>query len=84
MKHRCSRWLLNALALVAAVLPARAADDAAVLTDLTSVIALLGLPCGRVISANRLQDNDHLATCQDGNRYRVFVNPQGRVVAQKQ
>jgi hypothetical protein len=63
---------------------ARAAEDAALLKDLTSVIALLGLPCGQVTSATRLKDNDHVATCKDGNRYRVFVNAEGRVVAQKQ
>ena len=28
--------------------------------------------------------NDHIATCSDGNRYRIYVNPQGRVVAEKQ
>ncbi len=61
-----------------------AADDAALLKDLTSVIALLGLPCGEVVSATRLKDNDHIATCKNGNRYRVFVNAEGRVVAQKQ
>jgi len=61
-----------------------AQDDTELLKDLTSVIALLGLPCGRVVSATRLKDDDHIATCQDGNRYRVFINPQGRVVAQKQ
>jgi hypothetical protein len=27
---------------------------------------------------------DYFASCQDGNRYRVFVNPEGRVVALKQ
>jgi len=27
--------------------------------------------------------NDHIATCKHGNRYRIFVNPQGRVVATK-
>jgi hypothetical protein len=59
-----------------------AADDLA--KDLTSTIALLGLPCGQVVSAQRLKDNDYLATCQDKNRYRVYVNAEGRVVAQKQ
>ena len=29
-------------------------------------------------------DNDHIVSCQDGNRYRVFLNAEGRVVAQKQ
>ena len=65
-------------------MPASAAEDAALLKDLTSVIALLGLPCGQVVSATRLKDNDHVATCRDGNRYRVFINAEGKVVAQKQ
>lgn len=29
------------------------------------------------------EDSDHVATCKDGNRYRVFVNAEGRAVAQK-
>jgi hypothetical protein len=64
--------------------PSPAAEDAALLKDLTSVIMLLGLPCGQVVGAKRQADNDHIATCRDGNRYRVFVNAEGRVVAQKQ
>ena len=64
--------------------PSRAAEDVSILKDLTAVIALLGVPCGQVISAQRLKENDHIATCKDGNRYRVFLNAQGRVVAQKQ
>jgi BarA-like signal transduction histidine kinase len=62
--------------------PSFAADE--LTKDLTSTIALLGLPCGQVVSAQRLKDNDYLATCTDKNRYRVFVNAEGRVVAQKQ
>ncbi|PYN46435.1 MAG: hypothetical protein DMD95_06435 [Candidatus Rokuibacteriota bacterium] len=61
-----------------------AADDPAVLKDLTAVIALQGQPCGQVVTAARQGDNDYVATCQDGSRYRVFVNSQGRVVVQKQ
>ena len=63
---------------------ATAADDPALLKDLTSVIALLGLPCGQVTAATRLGENDHVATCENGTRYRVFLNAEGRVVAQKQ
>jgi len=80
---RTRAWIWVALAMAIGSLPSRAADDAALLKDLTSVIALLGLPCGQVVSATRLKDNDHSATCQDGNRYRVFINAEGRVVAQK-
>ena len=83
--NNCMRgWTLIAMLAVIGAAPARAADDTALLKDLTSVIALLGLPCGEVVSATRLKDNDHVATCQDGNRYQVFINAEGRVVAQKQ
>jgi BarA-like signal transduction histidine kinase len=61
--------------------PSFAADE--LTKDLTSTIALLGLPCGQVVSAQRLKDNDYIATCKDKNRYRVFVNAEGRVVAEK-
>jgi hypothetical protein len=64
--------------------PSHAAEDPSLLKDLTSVIALLGLPCGQVVEARRLKDNDHVARCKDGTRYRVFLNAEGRVVAQKQ
>jgi hypothetical protein len=73
-------WM--ALLAVGIAGPAPAAD--ALSKDLTSTIHLLGLPCGEVVSSKRLGENDYLAVCRDKNRYRVFMNPQGRVVAQKQ
>jgi hypothetical protein len=80
-----TRASLAALAVTAAlVASAAAADDATVKKDLTAVIALQGLPCGQVTEVRTLGDNDYIASCQDGNRYHVFVNAQGRVVAQKQ
>ncbi|MFA5912328.1 MAG: hypothetical protein WC830_02100 [Burkholderiales bacterium] len=79
---RASTLLFALAALFAG--PSPAAQDAALLKDLTSVIALLGLPCGKVVSAQKKGDNDHIAACSNGMRYRVFVNAQGRVVAQKQ
>ena len=75
--------LIFSLAALFAV-PSPAADDASLLKDLTAVIMLLGLPCGQVVSAKRQADNDHIASCKNGNRYRVYVNAEGRVVAQKQ
>jgi hypothetical protein len=54
------------------------------LKDLTAVIALQGQPCGQVVSATKQGDNDYVASCQDGSRYHVFINAQGRVVVQKQ
>ena len=84
MNHHPSIWIATALLTALCSLPARAAEDAALLKDLSSVIALLGLPCGQVVSARRLKDDDHVATCSDGNRYRVFIDAHGKVVAQKQ
>ena len=84
MIDRTQVWaaILSAIALFAG--PSQAADDPAVLKDLTAVIALQGQPCGQVVSATKQGDNDYVAACQDGNRYHVFVNAQGRVVVQKQ
>jgi hypothetical protein len=82
-----SRWtqivvaLLLTIALVARA--AQAQEDAAVLRDLTAVIALQGQPCGQVVSVTKQGDNDYVASCQDGNRYHVFIKD-GRVVVQKQ
>jgi hypothetical protein len=81
---RCAQVLaamLSTLALIAR--PAQAAEEPAVLQDLTAVIALQGQPCGQVVSATKQGDNDYVASCQNGNRYRVFVK-EGRVVVQKQ
>ena len=64
-------------------LPAGAAEDAALLKDLNAVIALLGQPCGQVVSATRLKADDHVATCSNGSRYHVFINAAGKVVAEK-
>ena len=51
--------------------------------DLGATIALHGQPCGKVVEAKRNGDSDYTATCQDGNRYHVFVDANGRVVVQK-
>jgi hypothetical protein len=77
----------SALALLLATLTSgsvSAAEDVSLRKDLTSVILLLGLPCGEVVSAIRQGDNDHIAVCSNGARYRVYVNAEGRVVAEKQ
>jgi hypothetical protein len=60
-----------------------AAEDPAFSRDLTATIALQGKPCGKVVNVTRNGDSDYVASCQDGNRYHVFVDPSGRVVVQK-
>lgn len=66
--------------------PTLAADpvsDVSVTKDLTAVIALQGMPCGEVVSATQQGENDYIAACKDGNRYRVFQNAEGRVIVEK-
>jgi hypothetical protein len=60
-----------------------AAEDASFSKDLTATIALQGKPCEKVIGSVRNGDSDYTASCKDGNRYHVYVDPQGRVVVQK-
>jgi hypothetical protein len=75
--------IVAAIVVIAALSAATAIAADELAKDLTSTIALLGLPCGQVVSAKRLGENDYLATCQNKMRYRVYVNAQGRVVAEK-
>jgi hypothetical protein len=80
MSRRISLFLI--LAFVASS-PLIAADDASMGKDLAATIALQGLPCDKVVDAKRNGDSDYTATCKDGNRYHVFVDPSGRVVVKK-
>ena len=57
--------------------------EVSVTKDLTAVIALQGLPCGKVVSVTQQGEDDYVASCEDGNRYRVFVNAAGRVIVEK-
>ena len=83
MRKYVTGWALVLTATFFA-LPGVAADDAALNKDLTAVIALQGLPCSQVVSVKQQGANDYMASCRDGNRYHVFINSTGRVVAQKQ
>ena len=81
MRRNASRLLVL---MMCAAVPVHAADDPKQRKDLPAVIALQGLPCGEVVGYEVKGDSDYVATCKDGNRYRVFVNAEGRVVVQKQ
>ncbi len=80
---RRSCILTFALAAVEAGSLAAAADDAGMGKDLAATIALQGMPCDKVVAAQRNGDSDYTATCKDGNRYHVFVDASGRVVVKK-
>ena len=74
--------LVFAVFITAFASVALAADDPKQKQDLSAVIALQGKPCGEVVSYQAQGDNDFVATCKDGNRYRVYVKD-GRVVVEK-
>jgi hypothetical protein len=71
-----------AIAAACCAASALAADDPKQRQDLTAVIALQGKPCGEVVSYVAQGDNDFIATCKDGNKYRVHVKD-GRVLVEK-
>jgi hypothetical protein len=82
MSRRTPVIALAAVAMFAGA-PLVAADTGSFGQDLKATIALNGQACDQVIDVKRNGDSDYLATCKDGNRYHIFVNPQGRVVVQK-
>jgi hypothetical protein len=80
------RMMLLAIGVVsvsAAPLARAGQQPPAVGQDLAATIALHGLPCDKVVDSQRRGDSDYVATCQDGHRYHIFVDAQGRVVVQK-
>jgi hypothetical protein len=81
MRLRLSLCAIPLLALLGSH-PVRAAD-AAFAKDLKATIALQGLPCDEIVASKRNGDSDYNASCKDGNRYHIFVDPAGRVVVKK-
>ena len=82
--NRLRLTLVGALVVAAFfAAPAMAEDDEELKKDLTAVIALNGLPCGKVVAVKVLAENEYNASCEDGNKYHIFVNEAGRVVVEK-
>lgn len=82
MASRISALTLIVVTISSAA-PLFAADDASLGKDLKATIALQGMPCDQLVASQRNGDSDYTASCKDGNRYHIYVNPQGRVVVQK-
>jgi hypothetical protein len=79
---RLQRSLVWAAAVLMMSAGSALAQDISDAADLTAVIALNGKPCGKVVNAAKRGDDDYVATCEDGNRYRVYVKD-GRVIVEK-
>ena len=83
MSTRLTAWTVIVVMTPLFAASARGAENTPLLKDLTAVIALHGQVC-QVVSAVRQSESDYLASCEDGKRYRVFANAEGRVVVEKQ
>jgi len=86
--NRLTVALAHALVLAAffAMPSSAAADDEeeALKKDLTAVIALHGLPCGKVVAVKVLAESDYAASCEDRSKYHIHLNAEGRVVVETQ
>ena len=83
MKKHIQLFLQSIFVAALVVMPSLAGDDEALKKDLTSVIALQGLPCGQVITVKTQAENDYAVTCKDQNKYHIYLNDKGRVVVDK-
>ena len=84
MKKLTVLWAQSLVVATLLAAPAPAQDEEALKKDLTAVIALQGKPCGQVVAVKVLADNDYAASCQDGNKYHVYLNAEGRVIVDEQ
>jgi len=83
MKKHTHVFLQLILVVAFFAFPTFAADDEALKKDLTSVIALQGLPCMQVVTVKTQAENNYLVTCKDENKYHVYLNDKGRVIVEK-
>ncbi|MEE8054590.1 MAG: hypothetical protein V3T38_00885 [Gammaproteobacteria bacterium] len=58
--------------------------DEIVKRDLFAMITLAGHHCDKVISFKRDGPTDYQAQCQGGERYRVYVIPEGQIMVERQ
>ena len=83
MNRRTAVLVQSLVVLALFAVPSVAQDEEALKKDLTAVIALQGLPCGQVVTAEEKAETDYTVACADGNLYRVYLNAAGRVVVEK-
>ena len=84
MRIRLTLWAVIVVMTPLFAVSSRSEENTPLLKDLTAVIALDAQPCGQVVNAVRQRRRDHLASCEDGKRYRVFTDAKGRVVVERQ
>jgi hypothetical protein len=74
-------WVVASLSVALYMLPARAADDAALNKELAALLGTQHLPCGTIVHVSTQADRDYLVSCQDGSNYQINANSDGVLVA---
>lgn len=77
--HRRLAIALMSATMLCASTSSAGADDG-LKKDLFSVITLRGKPCGAVVSATKMGENDYVVECKTGDRYRVYLGNGGKRV----
>ena len=83
MNRRTVAFAQSLVVLAFFAVPSFAGYDEALKKDMAAVIALQGLPCGEVVDVQVQAENDYAVSCKDKNKYRVYLNAEGRVVVDK-
>ena len=86
---RIKRILINlgltvqALILLQACTEHEPSHEAIIRQDLLTIIETLGSPCEQVSEFESNTEFSYSVTCETGDRYRISVNPEGRVHLQE-
>ena len=75
--------MVQALILLGACTEHEPSHEAIIRQDLLTIIETLGSPCEQVSEFESTTDFSYSVTCETGDRYRISVNPEGRVHLQE-
>ena len=75
--------MVQALILLGACTEHEPSHEAIIRQDLLAIIETLGSPCEQVSRFESTTNFSYSVTCETGDRYRISVNPEGRVHIQE-
>jgi len=80
----CIGLMVQTLMLLQACTEHEPSHEAIIRQDLLTIIETLGSPCEQVSEFESATEYSYSVTCQTGDRYRISVNPEGRVHIKEQ
>ena len=75
--------MVQALIILQACTEHEPSHEAIIQQDLLTIIETLGSPCEQISEFESTTDFSYSVTCETGDRYRISVNPEGRVHIQE-